>query len=1138
MKKLAFDLTFHDLYTREGIERIQQIFIRYLKDTDETLGQIYTHYVKQPQGITDKAYSDLILHVSPIVEEFICALFGKEKLSKVLQQTYLNASLIEHIRRTFVQRMALKNFPTLESLSDFDETQTPFQGINTDYEYAITLQKWLEEPELYCNELGAAQKFAAYQVLTNEAQATSTTAITGQLSPLFWRPQKVFYENLLPYISVDKSPYFSNTLRSRNGFSLTDEGNGQSYALAHANYCIQCHHQGKDSCSKGLLAKQEAGFQKTSLGVDLSGCPLEQKISEMNELISKGYSIAALATIMIDNPMLPATGHRICNECSKACIYQKQTPIDIPSIETQVLTDVLDLAYGFEIYSLLCKWNPLDIKRPTAKPSTGKKVLVVGMGPAGFTLAHHLLNDGHCVVGVDGLKIEPLSSHHKEIRPIINWKSLHEPLDARIPAGFGGVMEYGITSRYNKNFLKVIRLVLERRNHFLLQGSFRFGGTITIDEALKEFDHVALCTGAANPAHLDIENGTAGGIRSASDFLMSLQLNGAHRSWMAKNLQLRLPVIVVGGGLTAIDTATEALAYYPIQVKNFKNRYDILKQHIGEDALRKNWSALDHEIADEFLAHATLFEQCDLQEPTSVQRCVQSLGGVTIAYRKDLNNAPAYKLNHEEIAKALEEGIFIEDNFAPVSAQVDQQGWITGLTAQDGTFKACKQVLVAIGVKPNTNIRYDEPVALEKDYFIPCDRSGNPQQWTSLKEGDPHFFLYRPENTSQQGRLSFFGDVHPTYKGNVVKAMASAKHGYPLISSILIQQDNDLCNKHLSTNAFLDHFKTSCTATVDTIKTLFPSCHEITIHAPRAAQQFQCGHLYKLENYETSAKSINISTQKELHFAMEGIALNAVEVDKEKGLLQFLVYEAGGSSMMMNNLKEGDNVLLMGPTGSPFKFPAPGSHILLIATHLHSAVFWPLGKALIKHGCHVTCIATFKRPRERFRPHKLYQAAHTILWCYEEAIMNDVDQEELQDHRPQDLYFFGSIEKALQHYKEELQLHTVNHVTAHGSNGLNITIANALKDEWKNLFNEDTPIKGAVNAPMQCMMKGICAQCVQVHHDEVTNTSTLYYTCQDSHKNIKTADFTYLDHRMKNNSVLEKIAKLWVLFNQGRLKPQ
>ena len=114
-------------------------------------------------------------------------------------------------------------------------------------------------------------------------------------------------------------------------------------------------------------------------------------------------TVAALAMICIDNPMVAATGHRICNDCMKSCIYQKQDPVNIPQAETRTLKDVLELPWGFEIYSLLTRWNPLNLRRPLPLAPSGRKVLVVGLGPAGFTLAHHLMNDGHAVVGIDGL---------------------------------------------------------------------------------------------------------------------------------------------------------------------------------------------------------------------------------------------------------------------------------------------------------------------------------------------------------------------------------------------------------------------------------------------------------------------------------------------------------------------------------------------------------------------------------------------------------------------------------------------------------------------------------------------------------------------------------------------------------------
>src|SRR5690606_3785027 len=154
---------------------------------------------------------------------------------------------------------------------------------------------------------------------------------------------------------------------------------------------------------------------------------------------------------MADNPMCPATGHRICNDCMKGCIYQKQDPVNIPQIETRVLTDVLALPWGVEVYDFLTKWNPLRQTQWVAKPYNGQKVLVMGMGPAGFSLAHHLLMEGCAVVGVEGLKIEPLLETY--IRsPIYSYEDIKEPLDARVMAGFGGVAEYGITVRWDKNF--------------------------------------------------------------------------------------------------------------------------------------------------------------------------------------------------------------------------------------------------------------------------------------------------------------------------------------------------------------------------------------------------------------------------------------------------------------------------------------------------------------------------------------------------------------------------------------------------------------------------------------------------------------------------------------------------------------
>src|SRR5438270_152385 len=77
--------------------------------------------------------------------------------------------------------------------------------------------------------------------------------------------------------------------RRRDGFALTDQGMNDQQALDQINYCIWCHTQAKDSCSKGLKDRkipQSSGgaFQKSAFGVTLAGCPLEEKISEMHTL--------------------------------------------------------------------------------------------------------------------------------------------------------------------------------------------------------------------------------------------------------------------------------------------------------------------------------------------------------------------------------------------------------------------------------------------------------------------------------------------------------------------------------------------------------------------------------------------------------------------------------------------------------------------------------------------------------------------------------------------------------------------------------------------------------------------------------------------------------------------------------------
>ncbi|MGH7270689.1 MAG: pyridine nucleotide-disulfide oxidoreductase, partial [Polyangiaceae bacterium] len=313
--------------------------------------------------------------------------------------------------------------------------------------------------------------------------------------------------------------------RQRTGFSLTDRRMSAREIEQEIDYCMLCHDREKDSCSRGLVDAKTGAYKKNPLGVSLAGCPLEEKISEMHAMRKAGELLAAMAIIVVDNPMCPGTGHRICNDCMKACIFQKQEPVNIPQVETSVLTETLALPWGLEIYQLLTRWNPLNVARPSMRPYCGKDVLVVGLGPAGYTLAHHLACEGFGVVAIDGLKIEPLdpwlvAMGHSAPIPIEDSSVLFGELAERRLLGFGGVSEYGITVRWDKNFLTVVALTLARNRHVKIYGGVRFGGTITLDDAwAMGFDHVAISAGAGRPTIIEMKNNLSRGIRKASDFL-------------------------------------------------------------------------------------------------------------------------------------------------------------------------------------------------------------------------------------------------------------------------------------------------------------------------------------------------------------------------------------------------------------------------------------------------------------------------------------------------------------------------------------------------------------------------------------------------------------------------------------------
>lgn len=978
---------------------------------------------------------------------------------------------------------------------------------------------------------------------------------------LFWQPMNLDYNNLVHNKATETAEperYHGTeeSLRRRDGFKLTDLRYGNRKVMSEVEYCVFCHERKKDSCSKGMHEK-DGSPKKNPLGIKLNGCPLDEKISEMHYLKYEGRPIGALSIVMIDNPMCPGTGHRICNDCMKACIYQKQEPVNIPQIETKVLTDVLFLPYGFEIYSLLTRWNPINVKRPYQLPYNGKNIMVVGMGPAGYTLSQYLLNEGFAVVGIDGLKIEHV--HHDLTggweedgsytlpKPVENYKDILDELDKRVLLGFGGVSEYGITVRWDKNFLKVVYLNLARRKQFKVYDGIRFGGTIEIEDAWKlGFDHIAIATGAGKPTIVRMKNNLIRGIRKASDFLMALQLTGAAKKDSIANLMLQLPAVVIGGGLTAVDTTTEAFAYYPIQVEKFLDRYEETVNEFGEEMVNSMYDEEEKGIVKTFLEHGKVIRaereraRKAGEDPDFIP-FVREWGGVTLCYRKTMEDSPAYRLNHEEVIKSLEEGIYYWEKMSPIEAVPDQYGAVKELIfkkqikTEDGkwleeegtTVVAAKTVIVAAGTSPNVIYEREHPNTFELDewkQFFQTYKIGTDGALVKTEKGETGFFT----SYHNDGKyITVYGDNHPSYAGNVVKAMASAKDGFKELIKIFPDYDKaeQLPENDVKFKQLVEKLDEDFLAVVEEVNILTPTIVEVVLKAPMPSRKFHPGQFYRLQNYETTTAKIDGSTMM-----MEGIALTGAWVDKEKGLLSLIILEMWGSSRLCRHLKKGEKVVVMGPTGEPTEIPK-GETVLLAGGGLGNAVLFSVAKALKDNGNKVVYFAGYRNTSDVFKRDEVEEGTDMVVWS------NDFG-ETIQPRRPQDRAITANIVQAMIAYAEgrlepnggkpDYDLKQINRIIAIGSDRMMKAVQEARYGALKEYINPVHTAIASINSPMQCMMKEVCAQCLQRHVDPVTGKESFVFTCFNQDQHMDKVDFVNLNARLKNNTVLEKLTKFWL----------
>lgn len=1103
-------LTFQDLFTSQGLQQLDQDFLKFLHQADPGLYHHLLEYRQRTLTLSTIQTSEMLIALAIQLEYFIAKLLGIETDVASSQNHTQEKNPIALFRKDFLLTKVKRLLHAPIDLPAFSVLhQQLLQALNRhkiqigdlELEVAMLGLLYLKNIDQYKTELEQLTQWCAQAFITKE----------GRDMTHHWEsfrfPEKLDYAHLIPTELTEKNGVTQHALpksqlRERDGFDLTDKRMSAQAVQNEIHYCIYCHDHEGDLCSKGFpVNKKEKtlGFKKNPLQVTMTGCPLEERISEMHTLKRDGFTIGALAMVMLDNPMCPATGHRICNDCMKACIYQKQTPVNIPQIETRVLTDVLALPWGVEIYDLLTRWNPLLQQTWWMQPYNGKKVMIAGQGPAGFTLAHYLLQAGCAVVGFDGLKIEPLPASYIT-QPIRDYHAIVESLDDRIVAGFGGVAEYGITVRWDKNFLKLIYISLMRRPYFQVFGNIRFGGTVTIEDAWDlGFDHFVIAVGAGLPKALPVKNSMATGMRQANDFLMALQLTGAAKKESFSSLEMRLPVLVIGGGLTGVDAATEAQAYYIRQVEKIAERYE----HV------KNAMPLT-ETLKEFLYHASEIKKeralakTENREPRFID-LIHQWGGVSIVYRQSMQASPAYINNHEELHKALEEGIFYIENLSPIQANLNAENHCVSMTfktkEETTVTLPAKSILVATGASLNVAYSFEHQHVLERknmQYLSYEEKNGELFAAHSTEHcKDSHFGPFTSYNHYHDKRVSFIGDTHPVFHGNVVKAIASAKYTYPKIMAHLLGEPRRLPSSDLQKYAtFKKNIESQFATKIMDIRQLSSEIMEIEIHAPQAIKHYRAGQFYRVQVFETFTK-----------FSKEAPWLFASDVDHNKGTLTFTITQKEAKENYFDHLIIGDPIALMGPTGVRSKISEFHETILIIGNQKSLSHVRSYAKALKEKGNKIVFLGYLKDASTIFYKKEIETICDQTLWAE-----NCID--------------------ALKEYAESktaiIPLIEIDRIQVIGDS----TQLKEIVQLQKHYLNDKLPkapkITASVHSHMQCMLKGVCAQCLQWQIDPDTGERTkAVFACSWQDQPIEIIDLDHLASREKQNNCQETLNLLF-----------
>ena len=300
-----------------------------------------------------------------------------------------------------------------------------------------------------------------------------------------------------------------------------------------------------------------------------------------------------------------------------------------------------------------------------------------------------------------------------------------------------------------------------------------------------------------------------------------------------------------------------------------------------------------------------------------------------------------------------------------------------------------------------------------------------------------------------------------------------------------------------------------------------PTIVEVVLHAPVAARRFKPGQFYRMQNFESLALRVPGTT-----LAMEGLALTGAWVDRDKGLISVIALEMGGSADLLAYLRPGEPVVLMGPTGTPTEIPRDET-VVLAGGGLGNAVLFSIGRALRAAGSKVVYFAGYRHMGDRYRIEDIEEASDAVVWCCDEP-------PGFPPRRAQDRAYVGNIVDAMQAYasgalgEQPVAFAAADRIIAIGSDRMMAAVAQARHGVLKKHLKDTHVAIGSINSPMQCMMKEICAQCLQPHVDPATGKTSYVFSCFNQDQLLDEVDFGALAQRLAQNGVQEKLTALWI----------